>query len=357
VAGKTIESATTPGSQSIHPVVQILRQRQSEGSRPGARRDHHRVGLAVEGGGVRGVVSAGMLTALHDLGLRDGFDVVYGASAGAFNATYFLSAEAETGLSIYYDQMPRREFLDYRRIVRGRPALNLDWIIEKVMCEIVPLNWAAVITCPIRLEVMASSAVTLRTVSLSSFNSPSELKTALKAGALIPFLAGEPVSFRDDLLLDAGVLQAHPFESAVAAGCSHILSLSTRRRGRLLSHATLAERLVAIRLDHLSRGLGAGHLERIRQYRLAQRQLADLSSKPGSLPPYILDVAPPHASAEVHRLDRNVSRILQGARAGYEAAMLVVDGRAARAFYRLTSSSLPSWCQVQKPVERNRPDG
>jgi hypothetical protein len=69
-----------------HPVAQVLIDRRSARSRPGARRDAHRVGLAVEGGAVRGVVSAGMLVALEELGFRDAFDVVYGSSAGSFNA-------------------------------------------------------------------------------------------------------------------------------------------------------------------------------------------------------------------------------------------------------------------------------
>ena len=74
-----------------HAALQLLRTRCLAGSRPGQRRDPFKLGLVVEGGGMRGCVSGGALQALADLGLRDCFDALYGSSAGAINGTYFLS--------------------------------------------------------------------------------------------------------------------------------------------------------------------------------------------------------------------------------------------------------------------------
>jgi tRNA-binding EMAP/Myf-like protein len=51
-------------------------------SKPSKRTDGIKLGLAIEGGGMRGCVSAGMVTCLHHLGLADAFDAVYGSSAG-----------------------------------------------------------------------------------------------------------------------------------------------------------------------------------------------------------------------------------------------------------------------------------
>ena len=44
-----------------HPALQLLRQRALSGSQPGARRDPFKLGLVVEGGGMRGCVSGGAL--------------------------------------------------------------------------------------------------------------------------------------------------------------------------------------------------------------------------------------------------------------------------------------------------------
>ena len=60
----------------------VVAARAAAGSRPGARDDGLRVALAIEGGGMRGTISAGMALALHELGLVGAFDAVYGASAG-----------------------------------------------------------------------------------------------------------------------------------------------------------------------------------------------------------------------------------------------------------------------------------
>jgi hypothetical protein len=67
----------------VHEVLRVLGARTAEGSLPGARNDGFRVALAIEGGGMRGTISAGMALALDELGLASAFDAVYGASAGA----------------------------------------------------------------------------------------------------------------------------------------------------------------------------------------------------------------------------------------------------------------------------------
>lgn len=56
--------------QELHPALHVLQERLRCGSKPGARQDSYKLGLAVEGGGMRGSVTAGALRALHDLGVR-----------------------------------------------------------------------------------------------------------------------------------------------------------------------------------------------------------------------------------------------------------------------------------------------
>ncbi len=53
-----------------HPVTQILYRRRDEGSLPGARADGCRVGLVVEGGGMRGLHLGG--DDVHTYGSRVG---------------------------------------------------------------------------------------------------------------------------------------------------------------------------------------------------------------------------------------------------------------------------------------------
>jgi predicted patatin/cPLA2 family phospholipase len=334
----TSEVVAAPSDLSVlHPVARVIWQRHAEGSVPGARRDSYRLGLAIEGGGIRGVVSGGMLVALEEMGLRDTVDVVYGASAGAFNATYFLAGQTSEALSLYYDEMTATNFLDPRRLLRRQPAVSVEWIIEVVMEQLAPLDWAGVLSSPIKLNVIASCLADMRPVAFSDLDSIDELKQALLASARIPFLAGPPVAFRGRRLLDAAVLLAHPFSVAVDDGCTHVLSLSTRPRGRIRTLPNVWDRMNAWRLDRLRPGLGAGYLQRTRDYGRSQRLLADFTADFAKLPS-VLDAAPPGDFITVRQLERNVARILSGARAGYEAAILALTGRHVRAIYRVTAA-------------------
>src|ERR1700753_3379978 len=83
--------ATMTEDQREHPVIQLIRRRRDEGSRPGTRTDGRRVALVIEGGGMRGVVSAGMTAAIEQVGPRGGFREGAHAAAGAFNAAFLLA--------------------------------------------------------------------------------------------------------------------------------------------------------------------------------------------------------------------------------------------------------------------------
>jgi predicted patatin/cPLA2 family phospholipase len=323
-------------SEDEHPVLRVLHERRAAGSRPGARTDEYRVGLAVEGGAVRGVVSGGMLVALEERGYRDAFDVVYGSSAGSFNAAYFLTGQAWEALSLYYQQMTETRFIDVWRALLGRPIVSLDLVLEGAMKHDVPLDWDALVASPIRFCVLASSVDDVCPVALTDFRAPDDLRTALRGGATIPYVAGPPVEFRARRLLDAAVLLAHPYESAIQDGCTHVLSLSTRPRGAVRNSGGPWERLTAWRLDRLHEGLGAGYRSRISGYGRAQVALELLTERPKA-PPYVYDVAPPRGVPEVPRLTRDVAGILAGATQGYESAILAVEGRTVRGVLTLVS--------------------
>ncbi|MDQ4009312.1 MAG: hypothetical protein M3228_01090 [Actinomycetota bacterium] len=71
------EQRWSPG----HPVLEAMHARKSRRDRPGDRGDPHKIGLTIQGGGMRCVVSAAMLTALDDLGFGNVFDAIYGSSS------------------------------------------------------------------------------------------------------------------------------------------------------------------------------------------------------------------------------------------------------------------------------------
>ena len=115
---------------ATHPVTQVLQRRARVGSRPGARDDGHRVALVLEGGGMRGVVSAGMTAAIERLGLTQGFDLVAGASAGAINGAALLAGAAGRAVATYTGPLASRAFVNPFRLLRGKPVLDVNDILK-----------------------------------------------------------------------------------------------------------------------------------------------------------------------------------------------------------------------------------
>src|SRR5215471_14383302 len=113
-------------------VIEILHARKARGSRA-PHGDGARVALCVEGGAMRGVISAGMVSALEALGLTHAFDAVYGSSAGAINAAYFVAGQARLGTTIYFEDINNRHFIDLRRTLLGRPIVDLGFLLDDVV--------------------------------------------------------------------------------------------------------------------------------------------------------------------------------------------------------------------------------
>jgi hypothetical protein len=93
-----LKSVRVFGNVSVsasHPVIRAILNRWKENSAPGSRSklDHSKIALCIEGGGMRGCVAAGAAAAINFLGLNDAFDVIYGSSAGAMVAAYFISRQ------------------------------------------------------------------------------------------------------------------------------------------------------------------------------------------------------------------------------------------------------------------------
>jgi predicted patatin/cPLA2 family phospholipase len=200
--------------------IDVLRAR-----RAGAK-DQHRVALVVEGGCMRGVISAGAVTALEHLRLAQRLDAVYGVSAGALDCAYMLAGQAAMGTSIYFDDLPAAHFVRARRILAGRPPIALDVVIDEIVARRKRLDVAAVEGARPEFHVLATC---LEHRALERPHGP--LLERLRAAARVPLLSGPPVRINGCRLYDGGLLSPLPVELAAADGATHILVLRTRPDG------------------------------------------------------------------------------------------------------------------------------
>jgi len=74
--------------------------------------------LYINGGVMAGIFGAGVVTALEESGIYDKWKAIYGSSAGALTAAYFLSGQAKLGSSIFYDDLVH-DFITPRYVPLG----------------------------------------------------------------------------------------------------------------------------------------------------------------------------------------------------------------------------------------------
>lgn len=199
--------------EPVHPVLALIKRRNDARDKPGQRNDSFKLGLAIEGGAMRGVVTAGMVTGLEMLGLKDVFDSVYGSSNGA----YFIAGQARYGMTIYYDHINNRKFTNLLRMLWGQPVVDLQFLCDIVMTEEVVLDCEAVVNSSVPLKVLASSVERGEIEVLDQFQSGLDLLNALHASARMPWAAGgHPLEYCGQSYWDSGIVDPFAIKSALA---------------------------------------------------------------------------------------------------------------------------------------------
>ncbi len=310
----------------FHPVLSLLFARAASGSRPARRSDDCKLGLAIEGGGMRGVVSAGMVSALEQLDLVEAFDAVYGTSAGAVNGAFFVARQAVYGTPLYWENINNRRFINYFRLASRTPVLALDFLLDQVMTHEKILDWRATIGSPVPLKALAVSLDTLEPVLLAAFDSRRELFEALRASSSIPLVAGPPTTIDGRRYVDGGMLEPLAFKSALADGCTHVLVLPTLPAGEIrFRNPLLTEPIVSRALERLRPGLSDLYRTRRQRYLSDYGRLTEETLQPGE-PPYLFAVRASAEQGRIHWFERRRRQLQGGAIAGMEATFLALVG-------------------------------
>jgi predicted patatin/cPLA2 family phospholipase len=319
-----------------HPVLEVLRERTESGSVPGVRRDRHRVALVIEGGGMRGVVSAGMTAALERLGLTPCFDLVVGASAGAINGAALIAGVAREGAATYHGPLASRSFVNPARVLRGRPVIDVNYVLNYASSGLDTARHDRVVASPVALHCVAVSVETAQPVVFSGMRTKRELWDALLASSRMPWAGGAPIEIGEGRYIDGGLGSAIPVPEALAAGATHVLALQTRPHGVPRKSASrIGDRLIERHLRRLNPALVTLYRERIACYERVVQDIAERSLDAAAGPPHVLGVRPPAGTTVVGQLERR-SAILAAAAADAErlveqALRPALGGRAATA--------------------------
>lgn len=390
VKGDTQIIGSKERPEYLHPVAQLLHERKRSNSMcvEGRRPDGFKVALAVEGGGMRGCISAGMICALHHLGLRETVDVVYGSSAGSLIGAYFITGQLPWfGPEVYYDMLTTagKEFIDTKRLLRslgfglvdprlfrdvmtrpsnGKPVLNLSFLLKTTMQETKRLDWDAFVerqkVQPLKVVAsgLKSEQPIIMDMESGHFQTFDDLSASMHASCLLPGIAGPVMNVKirnvesskpkfvlgnnfDDPdyepLGDALVYGPIPYEAAYHDGGTHVIVIRSRPDGTdVTGKGGIFERLI-FRRFFLRKNLLPKMFERMSRHfhkELYAKCVIELNEEAYSTrdyrdtsKPHALTIALPPGSQEVARLETGREAIFEGVRHGFARAYdaLVAD--------------------------------
>lgn len=284
-------------------VLRMILERAREGSIPGERTDGSLVCLAIEGGGMRAAVTAGMCVALEAAGLTASFDRVYGVSAGALNGWGFAAGQAAIGSTHYLDAV-RRGVVRRTAPLRGRPLVDLGTLFDELIAARKPLSYRRLAGGP-EFRALATSLETMTLRVLADFADVDELIQAVHASAALPRLGGEPPVFRGERMTDGSLIEPIPFASALREGATHVLVLRSRPEGYRKPYYVEVGETLAVRDDP---ALSALLQRRQGAYNRQASMLERAWSGPGG-GARLTQIAVPRSTRLVGRLESNAERL------------------------------------------------
>lgn len=218
---------------SAPSVTEIISQRVKVKSLSHQRKDPYKVGLVIEGGCMRAVVSAGMLVGLQALHAKNAFDAIYSVSAGSCDGAYFVSDQTVEGIKAYYKFVNNRRFINPWRIFRGRPMVNMRFAVYNMMRKTIPLRAEKIVNSKIPFHVYIASAKDAKIVDVYKYKTENEVFDALYYSSDLPIMAGWPEKVtKNTYYTDGGILlSAIPLDPAIKDDCTHILVLLSRPEG------------------------------------------------------------------------------------------------------------------------------
>ncbi|WP_433661909.1 patatin-like phospholipase family protein [Nocardia sp. CA-128927] len=301
---------------SISAVAEMIRARRAAGTRA----DGNRLVLVVEGGGSRGVYSSGMVSAIEELGLGAVFDAVYGTSAGAINGAWLLGGRAVSGMRSWTDPEIMRRAIDPRRMLRGRPAFDLRYLVHQVYDGIEGMNFPAILANPTTFHPIATDIRTGRAVDLHPhIVDKRTLMRALRASAGLPILAGPPVPLGGAHYFDGGLTETVPIRTAVRDGATHALVLRTRRIDEQRPPASLLHRIVGGGyLRAIAPGAYRAWIQRPNQQAVEDNALAELGDA-------VMQIHPPLGSPDIDSAARDTTLLAEALEIGRRAILAVLS--------------------------------
>lgn len=254
-------------------------------------------GLVLEGGGMRGVFTSGVLDAFmkHDIQ----FKYVVAVSAGACNGLSYISRQPRRARYSNIDMLHQYDYIGLRHLVSQGCIFDPDLLYDKFPNELIPFDWKTYSENPATFEMVVTNCATGRAEYLSEKNDNNRLQDICRATSSLPYVSkvwmvdGKP-------MLDGGIVDSIPVERAMATGHEHNVVIMTRNYGyRHTSKDVKIPPFIYKKYPRLRLALS----KRVATYN-RQLQLVEDLEREGRV-----EVIRPQRPMDVGRMERNITRL------------------------------------------------
>ncbi|MHC6645630.1 patatin-like phospholipase family protein [Alteromonas sp. HB246098] len=197
-----------------------------------------KVALVAEGGGQRGIFTAGVLDTWLDAG-HDPFDILIGTSAGSQNLTSFVARQKGYAKRLIRGLTRHKRFFQMGRGLMGKHIVDLDWYFDKTQeaNRLLDLDTAKSNVADREILFTATNARDRKAYFLNPMKSQNNWVELIKASSALPLLYKQGVPLHTeieakqaantDFYLDGGLAAPLPVTEAYNRGATKIVVIRT----------------------------------------------------------------------------------------------------------------------------------
>ena len=184
--------------------------------------------LVLEGGGLRGVFTCGVLDCFMDHGVH--FPFIVGTSAGACNGLSYMSGQRGRAKSSNIDLMEQYHYVGFKYLLTQGCIMDYKLLFEDFPEKIIPYNYDAYFSNPTRFVMVTTNCITGKAEYLEEKSSPERVMSIVRASSSLPFVT--KITYVDGVpMLDGGIVDSIPVKYALEQGYDNIVVILTRNKG------------------------------------------------------------------------------------------------------------------------------
>ena len=184
--------------------------------------------LVLEGGGLRGVFTCGVLDCFMDHGVRFPFTV--GVSAGACNGLSYMSGQRGRAKKSNIDLMDEHRYVGFKYLLTQGCIMDFKLLFEDFPEKIIPYDYDAYFSNPDRFVMVTTNCITGKAEYFEEKKSSERVMDIVRASSSLPFVS--PITYVDGIpMLDGGIVDSIPVEYAINQGYDKLVVILTRNKG------------------------------------------------------------------------------------------------------------------------------